>query len=430
MFYVTGLPAANSFSGTDPMSLSNHENRLLRQRALPAPSSPLLLVITLVLISINMRPALSSIAAVLAAIRADTGMSSVTAGLLTTLPVLSFGVFAALAPSLTRRYSSERVIFHSLLILAAGTGLRVYFGIPGLFIGTLVAGATIGVAMVLLPGIIKRDFPRHAGPMTGIYTMALCLGAALAAGITVPIQNLAGGDWRPALAFWLVPALIAAFAWWPQTRRQAPFQQSLVKPAIRGLRSSALAWQVASFMGLQSALAYCVFGWLPTILIDRGMQPLSAGFVLSLSIAMQLITALGGPWLATRGPDQRAAIVMFMSMSLIGLLGCVYAPLDTIWPWAISLGLGMGGSFSVAMTLIVLRASNPQVAASLSGMTQGIGYSLAACGPLVVGVLREFSDDWNTAAVFFVMLTAGATLAGMGAGRNLYVDADLKSKSR
>jgi CP family cyanate transporter-like MFS transporter len=245
----------------------------------------------------------------------------------------------------------------------------------------------------------------------------------------VPVQNLAGGDWRPAIAVWLLPALVAAMAWWPHTRRLASSRNGPQRPALRGLRTSALAWQVAIFLGLQSALAYCVFGWLPTILIDRGMQPLSAGYVLSLSIALQLVTALGGPWLSTRGRDQRIAIVAFMGMSMIGILGCLYAPLDTIWPWSVVLGLGMGGSFSVGMTLIVLRSTNAQVASSLSGMAQGIGYSLAAAGPLVVGVLRDFSDDWNSSAIFFVFLSVGSMIAGMGAGRNLYVDADLKRRS-
>lgn len=391
--------------------------------ALP-PASRMLLVVALLLVGVNLRPALTSAAAVLAAIRADTGMSSTAAGMLTTLPVLCFGLFAAFAPRLARRYSAERVVLYSLLILVLGTGLRIFFGASGLFIGTLVAGASIGVVMVLLPSIIKRDFPGRVGLMMGAYTMALCLGAALAAGVTVPIQNLTGGGWRPALAFWMLPALIAAFVWWPQMRRHAR-QNGQERYAVRGLRSSVLAWQVTAYMGLQSVLAYCVFGWLPAILIDRGMSPLDAGFMLSASIGMQLITALAGPWLAMRGKDQRIAIALLMIMSLAGLLGCMYAPLDAIWPWAILLGLGQGGSFSIAMTLLVLRAPNAHVAASLSGMAQGFGYSFAALGPLVAGVLHDLSHGWDTVAVFLTAVGIAALIAGVGAGRNLLIKADV-----
>lgn len=393
--------------------------------SLPPPASRLLLIIALFLVGMNLRPAISSLAPVLAAVRSGTGMSSATAGILTTLPVLCFGVFAIFAPRLARRHSSERIVLYGLLILAIGIGLRSFFGIPGLFAGTAIAGASISIVMVLLPGIIKRDFPDQAGTMTGVYTMALCLGAALAAGATVPLQNLAGADWRPALAFWLVPALIAAFFWWPQLRRNA-HHAAQAHYAVRGLRSSALAWQLTIYMGAQSALAYCVFGWLPTILIDRGMQPLAAGFVLSVSITVQIVTALGGPWLAARGRDQRAAIVFMLGMTLAGLIGCIYAPLDSIWPWAILLGLGQGGSFSVALTLIVLRAPNAHVAASLSGMAQGFGYSMAALGPLAVGVLHDLSHDWNTVAVFLVATLIVSLIAGMGAGRNLFVDATVE----
>lgn len=385
----------------------------------------ILLVIAMFLVGINLRPALSSVAAILEAIRAATGMSSAAAGVLTTLPVLCFGVFAPLAPRLIYRRTPERIVLYGLLVLAAGIGIRIFFGLPGLFVGTVLVGGSIGVVMVLLPGIIKRDFPHRLGSMTGLYTMALCLGAALAAGLTVPLQHLAQNDWRFGLAFWALPALLAAWAWWPQLRQPA-HQRRHGAQVVRGMYSSKLAWQVTCFMGLQSALAYCVFGWLPTILIDRGMTPLDAGLVLSLSIGLQLLTALGGPWLATRGRDQRAAIAGMVGVTMVGLLGCLYAPLGGLWWWAGLLGLGQGGAFSIALTLIVLRAPNPQVTAALSGMAQGVGYALAALGPLAVGILHDASGGWNSSALLFVVLSAGALVAGLGAGRNLHVEARLE----
>jgi CP family cyanate transporter-like MFS transporter len=386
------------------------------------PASPLLMIIALFMVGINLRPALSSIAPLLAPIRNTTGLSSTGAGLLTTLPVLCFGVFAPFAPWMARTFSVERAIFYCLLALAAAIGMRNFFGVPGLFIGTLFVGASIGIIMALLPAIIKRDFSATAGLTTGIYTMALCFGAAAAAGITTPIQELADGDWRPALAFWLLPVLLAAVVWWPQLGHGARLgPQGRYK--VSGLYSSALAWQVTAYLGFQSAVAYCVFGWLPTILVDRGLTPLMGGFVLSISIAMQLITSLAGPWLATRGRDQRATIFVMLMLSIIGLLGCVFAPTASIWLWAVLLGLGQGGSFSIAMAVIVLRSPNAQVAASLSGMAQGIGYTIAATGPLAVGILHGYTGDWDAVGVFFVVVTIITIIAAMGAGRNLLVDA-------
>ena len=391
----------------------------------PTRRAQILLVIALFLVGINLRPALSSVAAILEAIRAATGMSSALAGVLTTLPALCFGVFAPLAPRLASRFMPERIVLYGLLVLALGIGMRIFFGIPGLFAGTLLAGGSIGVVMVLLPGIIKRDFPHRLGLMTGLYTMALCLGAALAAGMTVPIQHLGQNDWRPALAFWALPALLAAWVWWPQLRHPSRHDRH-GHHVVRGLYSNVLAWQVTGFMGLQSALAYCVFGWLPTILIDRGMTPLDAGLVLSLSIGFQLTTALGGPWLATRGRDQRGAIAAMLGLTIVGLLGCVYAPLGGVWWWAVLLGLGQGGAFSVALTLIVLRARNPQVTASLSGMAQGVGYTVAALGPLSVGILHDLSHGWHSSVLLFIVLFVGALAVGLGAGRNLYVEVQVE----
>ncbi|HXR02598.1 MAG TPA: MFS transporter, partial [Pseudomonas sp.] len=221
------------------------------------------LLLGLVLVALNLRPALSSMAPLLSEVSKSLGLSAATAGLLTTLPVLCLGLFAPLAPILARRFGSERVVLGILLTLACGIIVRSSFGEIGLFAGSIMAGASIGIIGVLLPGIVKRDFARQAGTMTGVYTMALCLGAAIAAGSTVPLSKALGdgsGDsWALGLGFWIVPAILAALFWWPQTRQKQGQHQ--VAYRVRGLRHDRLAWQVTLYMGLQSSLAYIVFGW-------------------------------------------------------------------------------------------------------------------------------------------------------------------------
>lgn len=379
-----------------------------------------LLLLGLVLVALNLRPALSSMAPLLGEVSASLGLSGTQAGLLTTLPVLCLGLFAPLAPLLARRLGSERVVLLVLLVLALGIALRSQFGVVGLFAGSLVAGASIGIIGVLLPGIVKRDFARQAGLMTGVYTMALCLGAALAAGSSVPISRWLGARWEMGLAFWLVPALLAALAWWPQARSQHPAHQ--VRYRVRGLLKDPLAWQVMLFMGLQSSLAYIVFGWLPSILMGRGLSAAEAGLVMSGSIIVQLVSALTAPWLGTRGRDQRLAIVVVMAMSLAGLFGCLYAPLSGLWGWAVVLGLGQGGVFALALTLIVLRSRDAHVAAALSGMAQGGGYTIASMGPLAVGLVHDLTGGWGAVGWVFAVIGIAATLAGMGAGRALQVN--------
>ncbi|MGU0653536.1 CynX/NimT family MFS transporter [Pseudomonas aeruginosa] len=417
----------------------------------PAPPlRPWLLLLGLVLVALNLRPALSSLAPLLNQVRDDTGLSAAAAGLLTTAPVLCLGLFAPLAPRLARRIGAERSVLLILFCLAGGIVLRSLFPVFGLFAGSVLAGASIGIIGVLLPGIVKRDFPRQAGVMTGVYTMALCLGAALAAGATAPLEKLFG-NWELALAFWSLPAILAAAFWLPQTRqgqhahRQAfrvvglwrdPLAAAFWLPQTRqgqhahrqafrvvGLWRDPLAWQVTLYMGLQSSLAYIVFGWLPSILIDRGMTAVEAGLVLSGSVMLQLITALLAPWLAARARDQRLAVVLVMATTLAGLLGFLYAPLQTIWGWAVLLGLGQGGTFSIALALIVLRSRDAHVASHLSGMAQGVGYTLAAMGPFMVGVVHDLTGGWNAVGYIFIGVAIAATLFGLGAGRSQYVGA-------
>lgn len=378
-----------------------------------------LLLLGLVLVALNLRPALSSMAPVLGDVSRSLGLSGSQAGLLTTLPVLCLGLFAPLAPLLARRFGSERVILGVLLCLAGGIALRSNFGSFGIFAGSLIAGASIGVIGVLLPGIVKRDFPNHAGSLMGVYTMALCLGAALAAGATVPLGHHFGDDWRLGLGVWLVPALLAALIWLPQARQghgahHAAFQ-------VRGLWRDRLAWQVTLYMGLQSSLAYIVFGWLPSILIGRGLSPVEAGLVLSGSVIVQLLSALTAPMLATRGKDQRLAIVIVMLLTLVGLFGCLYAPLGGLWGWAVVLGIGQGGTFALALTLIVLRSRDAHVAAHLSSMAQGVGYTLASAGPFAVGLVHDLSGGWNAVGWIFAVIGTGAIGFGLLAGRARYV---------
>lgn len=183
------------------------------QQTPPAVLRPWLLLLGLVLVALNLRPALSSVAPLLGVVSDSLGLSAAQAGLLTTLPVLCLGVFAPLAPILARRFGTERVVLGILLTLGGGIVLRSCLGEVGLFAGSILAGASIGVIGVLLPGIIKRDFAGHAGTMTGVYTMALCLGAALAAGATVPLSHYLGDSWAMGLGFWALPALLAAIFW-------------------------------------------------------------------------------------------------------------------------------------------------------------------------------------------------------------------------
>lgn len=378
-----------------------------------------LALVGLLLVAINLRPALTSVSPVLKNIAEGLSLSPAAQGVLTTLPVVCLGLAAPLAPKLSRRLGPERTIFIILILLAVTLLVRPFSGTLGLFVFTALAGACIGIMNVLLPGIVKRDFPARVSLMTGLYTVALNLGASMAAGATEPLRQAFGHQWAHSLAFWLVPAVIAALVWIPQLR---VVHAARVRPTGRHpLYRNALAWQVTLFMGLQSSLAYTVFGWLPTILQDRGVAPVTAGLALSVSILCQVITAIVAPLIGGRMKDQRAVLIAVMMLTLCGLAGCLYASIQSVWLWVVILGLGQGGTFSMALTLLALRAPDADTAAELSGMAQGFGYVLAAFGPLLVGLLHDWSGGWDVVGILLGLIGLSAMIVALGAGRNRLV---------
>jgi CP family cyanate transporter-like MFS transporter len=379
-------------------------------------------VMLMVMVGLNLRPALSSLAPLLSRIQQETGLSALAIGALTTLPVLCLGLFAPLAPWLSKHLGPERTLSAALLMLAVGLLLR---GIPSpywLFGGTLLVGAAIGIAGTLLPALVKRELPFGADLMTGVYTMALCLGGALGAGLSVPLAN-AMGSWHASLASWSVLAALALVTWLMLMPRRE--MEALIPGAagsMRDLLGQPLAWHVMLMMGSQSSLAYIVFGWLPTLLIMRGYPEAEAGWLMATSIMVQLISALSAPWLARLGRDQRPALLTALVATGLGLSLLLVGPMSWRWTGVVLLGLGQGASFSLTLTLIVLRTSSSCLAGKLSGLAQGGGYTLAALGPLSIGILLQLHASLGTLTLMLLGIVGLCIAFAMLAGRNRRLD--------
>ncbi|MGM0692234.1 MAG: MFS transporter [Pseudomonadota bacterium] len=378
----------------------------------------------MVLVGLNLRPALSTLAPVLTRIQQETGLAPLAIGALTTLPVLCLGIFAPLAPWLAKRFGPENTLAAALLLLASGLLLRGVPAVVALFAGTLMVGAAIGVAGTLLPALVKRELPAGADLMTGVYTMALCLGGALGAGLSIPLADALGG-WPAGLASWSLVALVALVAW---QRLMPRHDAATALPggggSTRELLSQPLAWQVMLFMGSQSSLAYIVFGWLPTLLVARGYSEAEAGWMMGASVMVQLVSALSAPWLARLGRDQRPALLIVLGLVAIGFWLLLQAPPVWRWPGAVLLGLGQGGGFSLALTLIVLRTGTSRLAGKLSGVVQGGGYTLAAMGPLGIGVMLQLEVGLTLLTLVLTGIIAFSMGFALLAGRNRRLEVD------
>src|SRR5919107_1688072 len=385
----------------------------------------LILVLGIVLLAANLRPALTGVAPLIGEIRADTGISYGVAGLLTTLPLLAFALLSPVAPLVARRFGMERALLASLLVLAAGILLRWAEAVAALFLGTAILGAAIALGNLLLPGLVKREFPEHAGLMTSVYTASLGISAALAAGVSVPLAQLNSIGWRGALAVWAVPAFLAGVAWLPQLGRSDRPADAVARrpPATRDLWRSPLAWQVTLFMGLQSLAYYVTLTWLPEFLQAEGMGAARAGWMLGLSQAVAIVTMFLAPMIAERRPSQRGVVVVAVGISGVGALGLLVAGSTASTLWVVLLGLGQGASFSLALTFFALRAPDPGHAAALSGMAQSVGYLLAAGGPFLFGVLRDVTGAWKVPLALLLTVTLCLLIAGLGAARDAHVGA-------
>jgi CP family cyanate transporter-like MFS transporter len=380
-----------------------------------------LLVVGILLLAANLRSALTSVPPLIGQIRSDAGVSNGVAGLLTTLPLLAFALLSPAAPRLARGLGMERVLLGSLLVLAAGIVLRSAGTVAALLVGTAVLGAAITVGNVLLPGLVKQEFPDRAGLLTSAYSTTLGISATLAAGASFPVAQLTG--WRGSLALWAVPALLATFAWLPQLGRSERPGNSFTNTSrnVGNLWRSALAWQVTLFMGLQSLGYYVMLTWLPEILQEDGTSAARAGWMLALSQAVAIPSMFLAPVIAGRRSSQRGIVMAAVSLSGAGTLGLLLFGDTAAVLWAVLLGLGQGALFSLALTFFALRAPDSEHAAALSGMAQSVGYLLAAGGPFLFGVLRDATHAWKIPLVLLLAVTVCLLITGLGAARDARV---------
>jgi CP family cyanate transporter-like MFS transporter len=380
--------------------------------------------ICLVLIGLNLRTVFSSFAAVLPEVTADAGLPAWAVMVLTTVPVTLLGVFAPLAPALARRFGAERVLLGAMAVLTAGLLLRpvelpAAGHLPALLAGTAACGAAISLCNVLLPGVVKRDFPHRLGLMGGLYTTAICASAALGAGFTFPVFR-ATGQWTAALWFWALPAGVVLLLFLPAALRAGPAGAPGPAGGVSVWRS-AVAWNVTAFMVLQAMMSFSVFAWLAPILRERGVDGGTAGLIVSASIVLQMLGSLFAPALATRFRDQRGINTAVALMTGGGFALSIFGPLDLIWLWTGLLGLGQGSLTAAALTLIMVRTRDGHTASHLSGMMQGVGYGLGSSGTLLVGQLHQSTGSFAAAGVLFLLVGSLAAVFGYRAGRDRFV---------
>lgn len=380
-----------------------------------------LLAVAVVLIALNLRPAITSVGPLLDRARDSLGASATWAGLLTTIPVLCFALAGLATPALVRRTGTRVAIGVALGLVGCGLVLRVLDGALLVLGGTLIAAAGIACAGVLIPVVIKVSFPARIGLMTGIYTAGLQGGATLGFAATPALETVLG-SWRLAWASWSILAALALGIWLVAARRREPHAAADTETGVpdRSLLRSPLAWIITVFFGLQAFVAFVVMGWLPQVLMDAGVSRGDAGLMLGLLALLAVPISLLVPPFAARRGGQGGWVTGLGACAVAGVTGLLFAPSAAPLLWTVLLGIGMS-VFSLALTIIALRARTGPGTAKLSGMAQGFGYLLAGVGPFLFGVLHDVSGGWTVPFAMLLGVLALQLVAGALAGRARFV---------
>lgn len=383
-----------------------------------------LIILGIIVISANLRAPLTSVGSLVNLIRDDIHISNTLAGLITTVPLLAFALLSPLVPKLGRKFGVELIIFIALLLLIVGILIRSLSGAADLYIGTAILGSAIAVCNVLLPSIIKRDFPNQIGAITGVYSISMSLCGAIASGVSVPLAVGAGLKWQGALGIWGILCFVSILCWLPQLRNQTKPTTNSVEQTVKrdvNVWRSSLAWQVTLFMGIQSMIFYVLIAWLPEILNGQDIDSSQSGWYLSIMQFSSLPFTFIVPVVAGRMSSQRSLVIITTILLMTGTLGLLYGSSNIILLWIIMLGIGGGFAFGLSMMFFGLRTENAHQAAELSGMAQSIGYLLAAIGPALIGFLHDITNNWTLPLLILLSASVLLFVFGIGSARNRFV---------
>lgn len=384
----------------------------------------ILMFLGVIFIASNLRAPLTSVGPVVGEISKALSLSNTAAGLITTIPLMAFALLSGVVPKVSRKYGMELVLLGSIILLTLGLMIRPLGSIVSLFLGAALVGTAITVGNVLMPAFIKNNFSNKVGTMMGVYSVAMNLTAALAAGFSISLGRITNFGWKGSIGIWLVLSLVTIVIWMPQLKKKQeetvkgdfPIEENTVN-----LYKSRLAWAVTVFMGVQSLLFYCLAAWLPKVAQTWGMSIEDSGWILSYVQFAQLPMTFAGAIIASKMNNQKVLAWIVGLLFIIGIGGILVFKTEYIVLWCVLIGAGSGLAFSLSMLFFVLRTRSTVQAAELSGMAQAFGYLIAACGPPLFGAFYDFSGSWMSSFIFLLVMSVTLLISGIIAGKDTWV---------
>jgi CP family cyanate transporter-like MFS transporter len=369
------------------------------------------LLVALFLAALTLRPQLVGVGPLLPAIQNDLGVSHAVAGLLGTIPVLCMGVFAPPAPYLVARAGSRLAVAAAVLAVGTfGVVRAVCPGAAGVVLFTIPVGIGMGLAGAMLPVAVKERFSDRPGFATGVYTAGMTVGSAVAAASAVPLAHL-GDGWRTPLLVFSAVSVVLGVVWLALTHAEPRHVRVATRPLRLPFRSP-LGWRLVAAFFFMSSVFYGLNSWLPDVYVERGWSEGSAGALLAVLNTLTIPVGFAVAWIADHRGQRRAWLTGAASLQLLALVGVVTVPAAG-WLWAVVLGMAIGPLFPLTMTLPLDATDHPAEVASLAGMMLGVGYTLSATAPLLLGAIRDLTGGFD--AVLWTLVGAAAMLVAVDA---------------
>ncbi|WP_239749572.1 MFS transporter [Mammaliicoccus sp. O-M53] len=388
-----------------------------------------LILFGMIFVASTLRAPLTSVGPVIELIKSDLEISNSLAGFLTTIPLILFGFVSPMVSKIVTKLTMSSTILYALVILLIGLLLRVSGDIGLFIIGTILLGVAIAFGNVCLPSYVKWRFPLQIGLFTGVYSATMNFTAGLGGGLSYPLSEITPLGFRLSLSFWVVLTILAIIFWIPQVKSgkqqevQATkeMQNKVQGPKVR-MSTSKLAWVVALTMAMQSMVFYTVIAWMPTILIDKGLSPTAAGYLLMLNQFSQVPMTFIFPIIASKMQNQKLLVTIVSMLFILGFSLLFSQSYIVLIVGIIIAGFGMGAGFSLCMTFFSIRARTNAGSMSLSGFGQSVGYFIAAIGPFLIGFLHDLLGEWDIGIISLIIISVLFYIFALQAANNQYVE--------
>lgn len=380
----------------------------------------LLLTLTIIFISANLRGPLTMVGPLIPSMKESFTSGNSLFGILTSIPLFVFGIISIIAPKLDNKFGKRITITTSLSLLLIGLLIRSLGSASSLLIGSILVALGIGISNVLLPSVIVEGAPKKdVGRLTGTFTTTMGLFGSIASGLSIFLASVVG--WQFALEIFVTTVIIALVLWLTYSKTVEGIERGeQLEPEIKlsYLLKSKLVWSIALFMGVQSWIAYALFAWVPSILIDRGMSSNFSAIALMIIQLCSMPTMYIIPIIAGKKKSQS----MFVAVTtIIGFIGCLslFATNPIILTIGLVLiGIGQGASLSFSYLFFTVRTNSAKETSSLSGISQTIGYFIASTGPILFGYIHDITNLWNGSLIFMLFMHGILLFEGILSGRN------------